>query len=49
MNEPPESYGKDYREKYIEILEENRELQKKVINLLEVKETLKKYNSNVSK
>jgi hypothetical protein len=43
-NEPPENYGNNYREKYIEILEENRELQKKVINLLEIKESLKKHS-----
>jgi hypothetical protein len=49
VNEPSENYGNSYKDKYIEILEENRELQKKVINLLEIKETLKKYNSNVSK
>jgi hypothetical protein len=49
LKEPPESYGNSYKDKYIEVLEENRQLQKKVINLLEVKETLKKYSSNVSK
>jgi hypothetical protein len=49
VNKPQENYGNNYREKYIEILEENIELQKKVINLLEINETLKKYSSDVSK
>lgn len=49
LNEPGENYGENYKDKYIQILEENRELQKKVINLLEVKDSLKKYSRNVSK
>lgn len=44
VNEPPENYGNSYKDKYIEVLEENRALQRKVINLLEVKDSLKKYN-----
>ncbi|PQB07996.1 hypothetical protein BST83_13175 [Polaribacter filamentus] len=44
MNEPPENYGNSYKDKYIEVLEENKELQKKVINLLEIKDNLKKYS-----
>ena len=44
VNEPPESYGDSYKDKYIEILEENRELQRKVISLMEINNSLKKYS-----
>ena len=48
LNEPPENYGSSYKDKYIEILEENRELQRKVINLLEVNGSLKKDSEPIS-
>lgn len=44
LSEPQENYGDSYKDKYIEILEENRELQKKVINLMEINSSLKKYS-----
>jgi ribosomal 50S subunit-associated protein YjgA (DUF615 family) len=44
MNEPPSNYSDSYKEMYIELLQENKELQKKVINLLEIKDSLKKYS-----
>lgn len=31
LNEPPESYGKNYKDLYIEVLEENRQLHKELI------------------
>jgi hypothetical protein len=33
-NEPPSNYGGSYLEKYIELLEENRELKNEIIGLL---------------
>jgi hypothetical protein len=42
MNEQAENYGNSYKDRYIQVLEENKELQKKVINLLEVRRKKKK-------
>lgn len=46
--EEPDNYGKNYKDKYLEVLEENRELSKKVIGLLESNNNLKKDNKHVS-
>lgn len=40
--ERPSNYGNSYRDKYFEVLEENRVLSKKVISLLESNNNLKK-------
>ncbi|MDO6813789.1 hypothetical protein [Tenacibaculum soleae] len=40
--EKPSNYGNSYRDKYFEVLEENRVLSKKVISLLESNNNLKK-------
>jgi hypothetical protein len=42
MSEPSKNYCISYKERYIQVLEENKELQKKVINLLEVRRKKKK-------
>jgi hypothetical protein len=34
LNEPSESYGKNYKDLYIEVLEENRQLNKELISQL---------------
>lgn len=43
--EEPQKYGGDYKDKYIEVLEENRQLNKKVLRLMESNNNLKKSDS----
>jgi len=46
VSEP--DYKTDYKDRYIEVLEENRNLQTKVINLLEINSSFKKSDTQVS-
>lgn len=46
--EEPHNYENSYKDKYLKVLEENRDLSKKVIGLLESNKNLKKDNQHVS-
>ncbi|MDD7912965.1 hypothetical protein [Polaribacter ponticola] len=46
--EEPHNYENSYKDKYLKVLEENRDLSKKVIGLLESNNNLKKDNKHVS-
>lgn len=46
--EEPDDYGNNYKDKYIEVLEENRELNKKLVAFMESNQNLKKDNKQIS-
>ena len=46
--EEPYNYEKNYKDKYIEVLEENRQLNKKLVRFMESNSNLKKDNKQIS-
>jgi hypothetical protein len=48
LKEPHENYENSYKDKYIEVLEENKELNKKLVAIMESNQNLKKDNKHIS-